>query len=235
MALSPFGPTWSQSTSYAWSLNELGRFDEARAVITRMTVRREVLLTELDMSAGRWAVAESIATAHLDDTSVAPDFPGGLLWHLGVIQCARGSLGASVATLQHAEDVGWAVEDPWFAVFVLRLRLEHAVVSDGLLSLPLEGGTGDSSLTMTLLRGLRATAAADLPGARRSLSLVRARPERELKQHGAAPALLEARIAILEGRTSSPLAPGCDRLPPPRPDALSARKRPASWPRDRSG
>jgi hypothetical protein len=53
---------------------------------------------------------------------------------------------------------------------------------------------------MILTRGLQATTAMDLPVARRCLQLAHARPTQQLVPQGAAPPLLEARIATLEGR-----------------------------------
>src|SRR5262245_55247841 len=68
----PFGPREGTWVGLAWRLMWLGRFDEAREACAHEQGRwRAEQGAVIEMSAGHWAAAESIATVHMDDADAA--------------------------------------------------------------------------------------------------------------------------------------------------------------------
>src|SRR5262249_60202857 len=76
----PFGPRESMWVRLGWRLMLLGRFDEAREACAHEQSRwRAEQGAVIEMSAGRWAAAESIATVHMGGADAAGNDPGVFL------------------------------------------------------------------------------------------------------------------------------------------------------------
>jgi hypothetical protein len=214
--LSPFGPTEEMRLHETWSLNGLGRFDEARAAELRITGKWKIwVLLATELGAGNYAVAESVATAHVDDPEMTREWPAGYRMFLSNAQAGRGAVRAAAATLDQSVAIGNAA-DPGFQFSdqvrqgVLQDLLALAELSDfnrGVTPLPPEAWLPDTSgaalatSTGTLLtRGFRAALGGDRRGAERMLDMVRMRSEPGLMVNGAVRGLLAARIETLAGR-----------------------------------
>jgi hypothetical protein len=74
------------------------------------------------------------------------------------------------------------------------------IASQGGVPPPPDSWAHDSSAAGFMTRGLRAAIAGNLVAAQRCLDAARALPRTDWLLHGAAPAVLEARIAMLKGR-----------------------------------
>jgi len=81
-----------------------------------------------------------------------------------------------------------------------RLRVMYSVLSERVFPLPADTWRRDTLTTTFLTRGLRAAAAGEGVLARQCLEAARARPPGDLEANGAAPALIEARLATMAGR-----------------------------------
>ena len=201
MALSPFGPSGVMRLNETRNLEWLGRFDEARESNRRQTGYWKVWLgAEIELAAGRFAVAESAATANLDDPGISQDFPEGMQFHLAFARFGRGAVAASVAAADRCVERARAAHDPAGEDWDLRSWLELSLVSDGAFRLPRAADPSDTSASALLRRGLAAGVNRDAPLASRCLRALRAYPRLPMAGDRGAMAVLEARLAALTGR-----------------------------------
>ena len=212
MRATPFGPTLVARVDEIWYLIYLGRLDEARDA-TRYLSGDAALeyRTWVALAATDWPLAESLSTARANDPRLFVDAHALALLHLASAQAGRGALRTAGATLERAEALTRAEPElVSYQSLAERGRLVLAVLSRGATPLPEDAWATDTSMASLLNRGLRAAIAGDRATASRLLGAARARPPRELIFQGAAPALLEAWIASLEGqwsKTAQLLAP----------------------------
>jgi len=199
-ALSPFGPIEPMRHLETGFLTELRRFDEARAANDRMTgIWKPVLRINIEMASSRFALAESLARAHLDDARVLADIPDAYLGALGLSRFGRGAVNDAIDALRQGREAlsrahdAWVVAYPW--VFT-----QLSVMSGGATPLPPDPGESDTTTMAVLTRGLVAVARGDQPVARHSLAVLHRRPKWELSFALADVPLLEARLATLEDR-----------------------------------
>jgi len=208
MALSPFGPTVQMRWNESVSLDFLRRFSEERESLRPLTGYLKIRgLLELEMATGRYAVAESLATAHLQDPDITSVHPGAVQLYLSTAQAARGAVRAAVATDEEAlaiisarRDVLSVEQVHTYTNFIRQYLMSLSDLSWGAIPLLPDTLARDNSITSMLTHGLRAALAGDGQGARRLLDAARARPARELSKEGYTPAFLEAQIAVRAGQ-----------------------------------
>jgi tetratricopeptide (TPR) repeat protein len=201
MQLSPFGPDEGQRWIEALALLSLGRFDEAREANQRMTGSWKAMTRAgIELAAGRFAAAESIATAGLDDPRLLDDLPDGLHWWLAASRFGRGALVDAAAAAKSGAEACRLARDRVGIEGYRRTGIEFSVVSDGALPLPADEIGRDTTAEALLTRGLRAAVLRDEETARRCLAATRRRPARELRRESLTPLLLEAQIAAIAGR-----------------------------------
>jgi tetratricopeptide (TPR) repeat protein len=198
----PYGANQVLLWNEVLCLARLGRLDEARAVARQLQrPMAQRARTHVEIVAGNWAAAESIAATLAEDPALSSDQRTAALLNLGSAQAARGAIRAAVATLERAEEVAQgAPESMGDQDAARRGRLMLATMSGGAVPLPRDTWAGDTTTATLITRGLRAAVAGDRAGAERLWSAVRARGRGELRWQGAAPTLLEARIHGLAGR-----------------------------------
>ena len=199
MRLSPFGPTEGMRLQETLCLIALHRFDEARVANERMIgIQKTGWRLNLELAAGRFAVAESIARANLRDPSQqdVPDYP----WEcLARARFGRGALHDADEALDGGLDILRRAHDPWVPWYP-RARAEFSVVSDGAVSLLPETADADTSVHALITRGLVAATRRDAVTARRCLGALHRRPRRDLAFELVGVPLLEARVAAMAGR-----------------------------------
>ena len=201
MELSPFGPTDGMRLNEGLDLMLLGRFDEARQSCLRMTgIWKLTLLADIEVAAGRFALADSLISRSLDDARTRQDYREGLNPELALARFGRGAADAGAAALEDAIEACRLAHDPAGIEGARMLWTQCSVVSDGALALSPEAATRDTSAVALLVRGLQAAMARDPATARRCLEAARARPRPELAKTGSAPVLLQARLEAMAGR-----------------------------------
>jgi tetratricopeptide (TPR) repeat protein/predicted Ser/Thr protein kinase len=209
MRLSPFGPTEEMRIHEIWDLVGLGRHDEARASQRHLTGKWKTwVMLGIELADGHFAVAESIATVHLDDPEMTREWPIGYRTFLFGAQAGRGAVKAAAETLDQSIAIARATDPGFqFAHQVHQGLLMDLVglmtlssLSRGAVPLPPDTSVRDSSTESLLTRGLRAAFAGDGPAARSILAEARARPLRELRMNGASTEMIEARAELQVGR-----------------------------------
>ena len=178
------------------ALLSLGRIDQARAVAGR--IQGPLNLTErtnVELAAGAWAIAESLAVVRSQDLGVPAGHRRAAIGRMAIAQAGRGSIRSAAAALvatgsqaeaQRAQECG-------------RVLIFLAIETGRAIALPPESWASDGSAGALLLLGLRAVAAGDAAAARLYRQKADARPAREMTGQGASPALLDARIAASAG------------------------------------
>jgi len=208
MALSPFGPTEQMRIDEISDLLHLGRVQEARVSERSLGGKHKITMRLwIELAAGEFAVAESIATVHLDDPDFTSEEPSGRRYWLAMAQAGRGAIRAAVATTDRSVAIYSSRADVVFPEQVSVYWNDDArrVILWSILGRepmpPLPGAGRPDTSTMSLLtQGLRAAFAGDERGARNMLDATRGRPERDLKANEGARVLLQTRIAALAGR-----------------------------------
>jgi len=199
--VSPLGLGPAGRNNELVSLCNLGRVDEARKVVRTIPGRvpnaRHRMIIEIQ--AENWPAVERIAdtlqaASWVSENGIRAD----ALLALASARAARGAFRSAGETFERAENAGPATAAA--GVQPKRARLMLTIASQGEVPLPTDAWTHDTSAAGFITRGLRAAIAGDRIGAQRYLNRARALPGTEWSLHGAAPALLEARIAMLEGR-----------------------------------
>jgi len=195
----PIGiPQYSRNNELI-ALCNLGRVDEAREVARNIkgiepNARQRMII---EIQAENWAAVERIADTLLAAVRLPDDIRADALLALASARAARGAFRSASETLGRAENLG---SFAWSGVQPKRARLMLTIASQGAIPLPTDSWARDSSAAGLITRGLRAAIAGDRVAAQRYLDAARALPRTEWQLHGAARALLEARIAMLEGR-----------------------------------
>jgi serine/threonine-protein kinase len=198
MKLSPFGPTEGMRLIETSCYLGLGRTGEARAANQRMTgVHKIGWRLNVELTAGRFAVAESIARANLEHPN--PDVPDWYLYRLGDARFGRGAVhdAAEIATRQ-LEKARLAHSPE--AIFHFAWLAEFSVVSDGVVPLPPDTWAHDTSASAFLYRGLVGAARRDQATARRCLEALQRSSKRDLAFLLVGVPLLEARVEAVAGR-----------------------------------
>jgi len=201
MSLSPFGPSELMRINLTFDLFLLGRFDEAREAARHQSGNAKTFLFAcIEMAAGRWAAAESIGVANLDERAVQADLPGIFLYTRSVARFARGGLRAASSDMAAAVVAARAAPDPASVEIYQRCAVLFSDVSGRLTPLPSEPASRDTALVLVMTRGLRAAVAGDAATAKACLATVRGNPAGRLAVVGVSPAVLEGRVALLGGR-----------------------------------
>ena len=202
MKLSPFGPIEPMRHLETGFLISLGRYEEARAANQRMTgIWKACLRQNIELADGRFAVAESLTRANLDDPRVLADLPDLYWTSLAWVRFGRGALkDADEALTRGLEALRRAHDPSGFIPYYPRIFTELSVLSDGFVPLPAGPAERDTSLTALLNRGLLAAVRRDAVVARRCLEALHRRPRRDLAFELGAVPLIEARVAAMEGR-----------------------------------
>jgi eukaryotic-like serine/threonine-protein kinase len=209
MRLSPFGPTEEMRIHEIWDLVGLGRFDEARAAQRHLAGKWKTwVILGIELGDGRFAVAESIATAHLDDPEMTREWPIGYRTFLFSAQAGRGAVQAAAGTLDQSMAIaragapGFQFADQVHQGLIMDLvgQMTLSSLSRGAVPLPPDTCVRDNSTESLIARGLRAAFAGDGSAARRILTVARARPQRDLRMNGASIEMIEARAELQAGR-----------------------------------
>jgi tetratricopeptide (TPR) repeat protein/tRNA A-37 threonylcarbamoyl transferase component Bud32 len=196
---SPVGSTVGMRLNKTYLLCELGRADDARRVARTLPgILGRQLLILAEMTAADWATAESLAVGARREAGIE-DSPIPL--YLASALAGRGAFRAAADAYSRAERARATFANPaLYRNQARRGRVLLAVMSGRAVPLPPDTWSTDTSTVTRLTRGLRAAIAGDQVAARRMLAMVRARPERDRRQQGATPTLLEAWIRGLDGR-----------------------------------
>ena len=199
--LSPFGPADTWIANEGRDLLLLGRFDEAREnVRLQRSVLKDYDRAMIELSAGRFAVVESVATAHADDPALLDDIPEGLRELHAAARLGRGDGRGAAAMLQSVDEIYQRLHQPAWEDLSRRVCLQYSVVSNGVVPLPPGAALNDTLAAALLTRGLQAAVVGDTARARRCLEAARSRPRGELKSDRRCAILLEARLQAMAGR-----------------------------------
>jgi tRNA A-37 threonylcarbamoyl transferase component Bud32/tetratricopeptide (TPR) repeat protein len=197
MKLSPFGPTEGMRLIETGCNLCLGRVDEARAANERMTgVHKIGWRIDIEDTALRFAVAESIATANLAHPN--PDVPSWYPLSLSFARFGRGAI--RDATEIRSRMSGTVAPDSVVRLLNFASSTEQSVITDGLVPLPPDTWARDTTAGAILYRGLAAAARRDQAAARRCLDALHRRSKGELAFLLVGVPLLEARVAAMAGR-----------------------------------
>jgi len=200
MKLSPFGPTGPMKHYETAFFFALGRYDEARAANQRMTsIWKTVLGINIELSAGRFAVAESTARANLDNPRMLAELPDTYWASLAISRFGRGAVKDAAEATSRGLEAARRANDA-YASFYPRWFAEFSVVSDGAMPMPPVPTEGDTSAMAITSRGLVAAARGEPATARRCLDALHRRPRRDLAFDLVGVPLLEARVAAMAGR-----------------------------------
>jgi tetratricopeptide (TPR) repeat protein len=194
--VSPFGPNQLVLSSQFWYLLQLGRVDEARALVPRLF---EGVASQARMyvaaAAGQWSAAESLATV-LRSTPSADHFArGSAAKVLAAVQASRGGVAAADRILREAQSVAETDGAALIANDLKWTRLALTVFSRGVAAAQGDMGQWDSTTAGLVTRGQWAAAAGDTTLARQLLTTVRTRSAPDIARQGFTPLLLEAWIA----------------------------------------
>jgi len=199
--VSPFGPNQQVLGAQFFLLLQLGRVDEARALVPRF---RGALALEAPMyvaaAAGQWPAAESLATVLRSTPSADDDTRQAAATVLAAVQASRGEVTAADRTLRQAQLVAETKGEALRGNQLKWTRLALMVFSHGPGAAPGEMGQWDSTTAGLVTRGQWAAAAGDTILARRLLATVRTRSAPDISRQGFTPTLLEAWIAARSGR-----------------------------------
>ena len=200
--LRPFGAVDVDRINEANSLSLLGRADEARRVGADVTgFWHPWLLGLIEMRAGNYAVADSLARTMLGDPRHNVENLGGPELILAWARKARGAIRSSDSCYASFWERASSPAYRWGDLaYVRREQNEFLALCVGRITpLPVMQA-GDTTAALLVTRGLAAAHAGDLEEARRCLARARTRPQRERISEGASLALLEARLAAAQGR-----------------------------------
>jgi serine/threonine-protein kinase len=201
MRLSPFGPTDGMRINEVADLLRLGRYDEAREANRHQSgIWKTVMRSWIELAAGRFAVAESIATASPDDPRLREDLPEGLKGALASARFGRGAAGDAAANLKDIVEIYRVSGHRLLEDETRRFWIEYSVVSAGAVPLPPGPAIRDTSASALLTGGLQAAVTRDRALALRCLEAARSRPRRELAPLSVPLALLDARIHAIADR-----------------------------------
>ena len=197
--LTPFQLSEGMRNNEAVYLCYLGRVDEARQIARHFRgPENGSLRAAVEIAGTNWAAAERIADTLLTDPGLPEDERAYVLLNLASARAARGALKAASAAFEQAENAALSTR---YRHASYRDRMMLTAVSRGAIPLPTEPGPRDSSAASLITRGMRAANEGDRSLAQRLLTAARGRPRWELGWQGAAPALLQAQIEVLAGRS----------------------------------
>ena len=198
--LSLFGPSQILLYNQLGALLMLGRIDEARRLVPRLTASQfQDRPLRVAMVAGDWEAAESLATV-LRSPATHPDVRRRAGRDLAVVLAARGQVQASERTLRQGQSEAEAAEERWWTNNFRWGRLQLALVTQGVAADPGDPGRWESTTASLVTRGLWSAAAGDTISARRLLATVLTRSAADLARQGFGPVMLEAWIAARTGR-----------------------------------
>ncbi len=201
MQLSPFGPNEVHRVNEVAGLTALGRLDEARDANRRQVgVSKVSQAFGIEVVAGRYAVAESLARLNPDDPRLTDDAPEGHWAEIGMARFARGGLAEASDALRTAIEHLTRRQDPFGVFWYPRMWTELWVVSKGTLVSPPLVAARDTSVRSIVTRGLQAVAMGKRDEARRCLDVLLRHPPRDLSRDRLAVPLIQARLAALTGR-----------------------------------
>jgi tetratricopeptide (TPR) repeat protein len=199
--LSPFGAGSAALGNQVENLLSLGRLDQAREAARPVPgLMGPDVRTDVELAAGNWAAAESMATAQTQDPRLVTAQRSLAFGSLAQAQAGRGALRAAASTLMQSARIAQGASLALHQVNAGRTLLFLSDQTQGAIPLPADTWARGSSTAELLFRGHRAVMAGDEATARRLLRMVRQRPARETGGQGASSALLEARIAAHSGR-----------------------------------
>jgi tetratricopeptide (TPR) repeat protein len=205
--VSPFGPNQLVLNNQFLLLLQLGRVDEARALVPRLLGGMALQAPmHLAAAAGQWSAAESLASV-LRSTPSADIFAR---WNaaevLAAVQASRGQVRTADRILREAQSVAETDGVALVANDLKWTRLALMVFSRGIAAAPGDMGQWDSTTAGLVTRGQWAAAAGDTTLARQLLATVRTRSAPDIARQGFTPLLLEAWIAARGERWQEVLA-----------------------------
>ncbi len=197
---SPFGPSATLRSNIVLGLLDLGRVDRAREMARALGAFGPARRTQVELAACNWVAAESLANNQLHDPTLQnATSPSAASLRLAEALAGRGALRASREAMLRAAQAAESVS-PLLKDLAGRSLLFLANESQGGIEPPSMSWASDNPGESSILGGLTAVSAGDGTSARRFLVEARRLPGMEERALGAAPILLEARIAGLDGR-----------------------------------
>jgi len=199
----PFGKSQGQLGNEVGDLLRVGRIEEARALLPGFTSPAARLRHRgaVEIAAGDWAAVEATCDTMLALPGLPRKHRVDVLGALASARAARGAFRSAAETYEQTERLAREVDGGRLLQWQLaaRGRLMLAIVSEGAIPVPEDAWDGDRSAATLITRGLRATVRGDRATAERLLREARTHTGLEWRLQGASPAVLAARIEMLQG------------------------------------